>query len=391
MTTGVNNTAIAISKPDRKFVRQVKAAGGDSVDKCFQCATCSVVCNLSPEDCPFPRKEMLWAQWGMKDKLMTDPDIWLCYQCNDCSINCPRDSKPSEVLAAIRSVAFRHFAFPGYMGTLLTKPSGLIPLLLLPIIILCAIVWQTTGGDFAPLFQASAVVDFDYFLPHGPTEMLFIIGSIHIAVFMSIGLLRFWKGMQNSWGGAVKIGFISALISTVIEIFSHSRFSSCGSARYRQIAHLLVFYGFILTAAATAMATIEMVVFHNFLGFEGHYPPFPLYHPIKICGNLGGFAIVIGVIIVMYQRITNPKNAGKAGYTMWLFIWVTGIVALSGLLCQFMRIAGIGELAYPLYFIHITTVFFLLLYSPYSQFGHMFYRTLAMVFAKSIGREAKTL
>ena len=110
-----------------------------------------------------------------------------------------------------------------------------------------------------------------------------------------------------------------------------------------------------------------------------------------ICGNLGGFAIVIGVIIVMYQRITNPKNAGKAGYTMWLFIWVTGIVALSGLLCQFMRIAGIGELAYPLYFIHITTVFFLLLYSPYSQFGHMFYRTLAMVFAKSIGREAKTL
>ena len=64
-------------EPDSGFTKELMEAGGESLKKCFQCATCSVACPLAPENNPYPRKEMLWASWGVKDKLMSDVDIWL--------------------------------------------------------------------------------------------------------------------------------------------------------------------------------------------------------------------------------------------------------------------------------------------------------------------------
>jgi len=57
---------------DAQFVRDVIGFGGKTLKKCYQCATCSVICPQSPEEMPFPRKEMIWAQWGAKEKLLNE-------------------------------------------------------------------------------------------------------------------------------------------------------------------------------------------------------------------------------------------------------------------------------------------------------------------------------
>ena len=43
-------------KPDRKFVEDIVKSGGGDLKKCYQCATCSVVCELSTETAPFPNR-----------------------------------------------------------------------------------------------------------------------------------------------------------------------------------------------------------------------------------------------------------------------------------------------------------------------------------------------
>ena len=134
----VESKAATVIEPDLDFVRELKEAGGDTLKKCFQCATCSVVCELAPEQKPYPRKEMIYSQWGLKDKLVNSVDVWLCHYCNDCSAHCPRGARPGDTLRAIRAMSFRHFAFPMKLGkakclkliarTALKVSPGLAPL-----------------------------------------------------------------------------------------------------------------------------------------------------------------------------------------------------------------------------------------------------------------------
>ncbi len=56
-----------VLNPDLGFIKDLQALGGGDLKKCYQCATCSVVCPISPETKPYPRKEMIAASWGLKD------------------------------------------------------------------------------------------------------------------------------------------------------------------------------------------------------------------------------------------------------------------------------------------------------------------------------------
>jgi len=372
-----------VIKPNRDFIRKVKAVGGDSVEKCYQCATCSVVCNLSPEDCPFPRKEMIWTQWGLGEKLMTDPDVWLCHQCSDCTVDCPRGARPGDVMAAIRRVAFEYFAFPGFMGRLLASPAGLPVLLLIPLLVIGALSMVHIGGDFNHLL--SEPVEYGLFIPHGWIEALFISGNVLIFLFAAVGLSRFYRGMVQSWNVKPEKGFISATITASFDVVFHNRFNKCETSGYRKAAHMLVFFGFFGAFATAGLALILMIVAPD------QYPPIPFTNPVKWLGNASGLAMLIGIVIILVQRSRDDEIAGQSTYGHSLFIWMLLIVAATGMLMQPLRIYDLREVAYMTYFIHLLVVFFLLWYAPYSQLGHMFYRTLAMIFARSIGREAREL
>ena len=382
-------------EPDLEFVRRIKKLGGDSVKKCYQCATCSVVCELSPEDKPFPRKEMIWAQWGLKDRLLANPDVWLCYQCGDCSEKCPRGAQPGDVLGAARTAVIEEYAVPRFMGRALNSPRALPFLLLFAALVVFFHVWlsapETGGwGLNAPLPSAAEHGGYEggyfgNFLKHGVVEMVFISGNFLVFLLAAIGLMRFWKDMKKAWGVTEGPSFIACAIEAVKEIATHREFLKCKANKPRSWGHLLVFYGFMGAMATAGLAVTDMIVL-------GNQPPLPPFSPIKLLGNASFFALFIGSLMLIFRRAGDRKGVvGKGGYSNTLFLVMILLVALTGGLTQVGRLLDARVLAYQFYFVHMTAVFFLLWFAPYSKFGHMFYRTLAIVFARSIGRSRKAV
>ncbi len=367
--------------PDLEFVRRIREAGGDSVKKCFQCATCSVTCELAPADAPFPRKEMLWAQWGLKDRLLTDPDVFLCYQCNDCSTRCPRGARPGDVLAAVRAMVYRTYAFPSFMGRALASPGALVPLFILPVVVLFALLFvQHSGGEgfgasMAHLF-ANRDVTYGEFLEHGVLEGLFIAGNVLIFLLAAVGFVRYWRALRDASPRETRMGFVPAAVATLGEIVAHRRFGSCGQNAPRRTAHMLVVFGFLGAAATAGLALIYLLLGGGELS---------LANPIKWLGVASGAAMVVGSLMIVMRRAQDP-DVGAEGYADRLFLWMVLAVAVTGLLTWILRLAAVPAVAYPLYFVHLTFVFFLLWYMPYSKFAHMIYRALALVWANQTGR-----
>jgi quinone-modifying oxidoreductase subunit QmoC len=361
-------------KPDRDFTRQVMALGGGSLKQCFQCATCSVTCSLSPEGRPFPRKEMIWAQWGLKDKLMGDPDVWLCHRCGDCTVHCPRGAAPGDVLAAVRDYTIQHYSFPRFMGKALAHP-GFLPLLLgIPALLMIAVL-----AGFGYLGIPAGEVVYEHFFPHLPLQVFF--GAFAGLAFVAslVGASRFWKDLNRGSPAGGSPGLVAGFWGTLGDIITHTKFRDCTENKNRYFSHLLTFYGFIGLFLTTTGVVVSAYVFD--------YYPIPLFHPLKIFGNLSTLAILIGIAWIIRDRASKPEKTEISTRYDWTFIILLFSVVLTGIATEALRFADVPSMAYPVYFIHLVVVFGLLIYLPYSRFAHMIYRTVGLVHARCTGRE----
>jgi quinone-modifying oxidoreductase subunit QmoC len=386
-----------IVSPDLDFVKDIISSGGESLKKCFQCATCSVVCNLAPDNKPFPRKEMIYAQWGLKDKLFGNPDIWLCHQCSDCTAYCPRGSKPGEVLNAVRKLSIENYAAPKFLGKALGSPGSLVLLLAIPAVIFGIILASLGHLNLANIpLNEKGQISYHEFLPSLYIDSVFVPISLFAIISLAIGVSRYWKTMVHAAGPVTPKGSIwNAIYAAISEILSHTRFEKCNLTMTRRISHLLVFYSFIGLAITTAWAVVYLYGpgIMKLLGAEPFKwmlgpSPYPLTNPLKWLANASALALLIGIVLVIRNRVKNKEKASLGGYYDWLFISIVFAVMATGILSELVRLANIAVLAYIIYFTHLVVVFFLFAYAPFSKMAHMVYRAMAMVFEKQYKEES---
>jgi quinone-modifying oxidoreductase subunit QmoC len=370
----------APARPDLAFKREILGLGARDLTSCYQCGTCSVVCPISTSDNPFPRKEMIWVQWGLKERALANASIWLCHQCATCTAYCPRDAKPASVMAALRDASITHYAVPAFMGRALADPRALPLLLALPVVIFFALLgWLGHLGAPPP-----GRIVFSKLLPIIHLEAIFVAFMALTALGALAGGVRYWRAMSTEMGGD-GAGPRRALVPTLLTTLRHRKFDECrthaaGSRTTNQGhlygTHLAVFYGFLGLVVTTTSVGIGIYAF-------GYLTPWPLWHPVKLLGNVSGFAVIAALAVFAWRRIADGDRAGKSTYSDWLFLAILLLTTLTGFLCQALRLADLPRLAYPMYVVHLVLIFFLLVYLPYAKFAHVVYRTTAMLHAAS--------
>ncbi len=384
------NPAVRI-EPDLKFIRALNVQGADTLKKCFQCGTCSATCALSPDSDPFPRKEIVWAVWGMKDRLLRDPDVWLCYQCNDCSTRCPRGARPGNVLNAVRQECVHHYSKPSFLGRWVSQPAC-VPLLLgLPAALLTLALLAKDPIENALGISAGAeeriVFAYSSVFPHWLLNAFFGFFTFLVVVVLITGMARFWRAMKAE---AVENGnftprkpLLPSIGATLKKIITHRDFAECEASRSRLLSHLCVFFGF---AGLSLVAIWVITARYNPLIQDDFAYPFGFWNPWKILANLGGGAVVAGCLLMIWDRLKNSDDVGPGSYFDWSLISAILVVAITGFATEILHYQRLEPHRHIAYFVHLVFVFSVLIYLPYSKLAHLAYRTTAMVFAEHTGR-----
>ncbi len=380
-------------EPDLDFIRALRSQGGTYLKKCIQCGTCSATCDVSSDAEPFPCREMAWANWGMKDRLLAAPGIWLCHQCNDCSVRCPRGAQPGEVISSVRRLAVQNYAVPRFLGRWVNRPHFAPLLLGIPAALLTAALVLKSPIESA---LGIAKYDTDYII-YSYSSLLpqWILNSFFgffTAVAVLLALLacaRFWRAMKAAAPrdriASPAKALLPSVTSVVSRAFMHDEFTQCTKTRSRFVSHLLVLFGF----TALALAVIWMVTArHNPLIPIDFKYPLAFLDPWKMLANVGGLTVVVGTLLMMRDRITNSKMIGVGSYFDWSLIVTVLIVAVTGFATELMHYLRLEPHRHVAYFAHLLVVAGLIMYLPYTKLSHMFYRITAMIFVERYGPEA---
>jgi quinone-modifying oxidoreductase subunit QmoC len=365
--------------PDRAFLARLLADGGEDLKRCFQCATCAVTCDLSPTDRPFPRKELLWAQWGLSDRLVSDPDIWLCHQCQDCTARCPRGARPGDVMAALRRESVRFHARPRALARWLERPRSLGILfaaaLALPAL---AALWVAASGVVPARTESFAFATWSW-LPRGVLIGLYGALAGWVVVAAGLGVMGLWRGFGVP-GPTVK-GAAASLAGALRRIVAHQDFSRCEASRSRRIAHQAVLFGAVGLVVVDAWVLLGR--FNPVL--QALVYPWSFWNPWKIMANVAGLAVLVGCGLMARDRLRCPGDAQPGTRADWIFLGLLAAAVLTGFGIELAHLARF-TLKGVVYLAHLGTVAVLLLSLPYSRLAHALYRTTALVWAERYGR-----
>ena len=365
-------------KVDPNLMKDLKAFGLKDANKCMHCGNCTAVCPLSTAENPFPRKLMKYAQLGLKDKILSSPEPWLCYYCGDCSDTCPRGADPGEAMMAMRRYLTSLYDWTGFSRKFYTSEKFEIIAISIVAVLVGLAMWIFHGSN--PNME------------HAHLNSVWPAPAIEIADLIMAGVLTLLL-LSNTYRcfsfimGELKTKiplrlYIGQAKELIIHFFTQKRFSDCDD-RMQWIVHLAIMTGYsvvFLMVVVFLAGGIHVIG----LSWEGimfqRDVIYPFFHPIRLLGYYATFALFYGTTYAMIGRLRKSKPQYENSHaTDWMFLILLQLTTLTGILIHFTRLLDWPMSTYVLYVIHLmVAVPMLVLEVPFAKWAHLAFRPVVI-------------
>lgn len=354
---------------DPRLLEDIRRYGKFDSAACYQCGTCTISCELVSDSASFPRKSIRHALLGLRGPLLASLEPWICEDCGDCSIACPRQAEPRISMATLRRFLAAHYDWTGMASRLLTSRvwylgSLLFVGLLVIGLILCYHVWYV-GLSFSQLSTPLGL------------EHMFPLMTYYTATVILLPVLLLFSRVFRIWRLTMRERRIP--VSTYLrELWVYIRESATDSLLHKCPEHQRWMGHWMLAAGTTIMLAIKMFGLRWFQTDN----IYPFYHPQRLLGYLAAALILYGVGGILRGRYRAEKEIYKESRFPDLVLPVLLLLTvLTGLVAHVSRYLGFGLTCHFAYGVHVIFATpMLVVEMAFGKWAHMIYRPLAVYF-----------
>ncbi len=374
-------TAMVPIASDPGLLAEIRRYGRFDTSGCYQCGSCTISCELVEGARTFPRRSIRYVLLGLREPLLASLEPWICHDCGDCSIICPRQAEPRISMSTLRRFLSAQYDWSGIAARLsrsraLYLTTFFAVALMTTLLIVFYHLWyvKLAFGDFVttPLGQ----------------EHMFPLMTYYTLVVMLLPLLlltlrvyRVWRLSMAAHPAVPLATYYREFWIYVYQSVTHSLMRKCPD-RGRWLGHWMLALGTVM------MLTIKTVALRWFQTDN----LYPIYHPQRWLGYIAAALIIYGIVDILIGRTRAKKEIYKQTRIEDLVFPIALLLtALTGLAAHILRYAGFTMACHFAYALHVVIATpMLVVEMSFGKWSHMIYRPLALYLESVKARAAKS-
>lgn len=357
------------------LLAEIRRYGRFDVSACLNCGSCTIVCNLSVGTASFPRRPIRRALLGLKDSLRASLEPWLCHDCGDCSMTCPRQAEPRESMMTLRRYLIAQYDVTGLASKILASTAGeIIALSVIGLFVFALVLFYHLVYKELPMSVPEFVttpLGLEHMFPT-ITHFTRVVFAIPLVLLM-LNILRMQRWTMRGLKIPVRLYFSEAR-SLVVHTVSHQNIRRCLQEihRKRWTMHWL------LGLAVSLMLVIKFF----FLEWFQTDAIYPIYHPQRWLGYFVAAILIYVPVDILISRMKKRVEIHKFSEPSDVILPIMFLlVAISGLAVHIFRYLEFALTAHLLYAVHLAiAVPLVLIELPFGKWSHVVYRPVALYF-----------